>query len=128
VTISLPRGCSGLRVYVGVFPSAILQSLPVSAKIVDAVGDHPLRCVLPDVPPGTWFVHAVAAARATGLDRRTHHVVFVGRCGAVTVGTRTALRLSMRLRPGRRTDPPILLALPDLRSLTTSRPVAGRAG
>jgi AraC-like DNA-binding protein len=127
VTISLPRGCSGLRVYVGIFPSPILQSPPLAAKIIDAAGDRPLRCVLPNVPPGTWFVHAVAAARATGLDR-SRQLLFVDRRDAVAVAAHTALRVSMRLRPRRRTDPPILLALPDLRALPLSRPVADQAG
>lgn len=128
VTISFPSGCSGLRVYVGIFPSPILQSPPVAAKIIDGADGHPLRCVLPNVPPGTWFVHAVAAARATGLDQRTPQLLFVDRLDSVTVGARTALRVSMRLRPSRPTDPPILLALPDLRSLPTSRPAAGQVG
>jgi AraC-like DNA-binding protein len=128
VTISFPSGCPGLRVYVGIFPSPILQSPPVAAKIVDAADDRPLRCVLPNVPPGTWFIHAVAAARATRLDQRTHQLLFVDRRDAVTVGTHTALRVSMRLRPSRPTDPPILLALPDLRSLPTPRPAAGQVG
>ncbi|MFF4508423.1 helix-turn-helix transcriptional regulator [Streptomyces sp. NPDC001401] len=128
VTISLPRGCPGLRVYVGIFPSPILQSPPVAAKIIDAAGDHTVRCVLPNVPPGTWFVHAVAAARATGLDRRTRHLLFVDRRDAVAAGTRAALRVAMRLRPRERTDPPILLALPDLRAPALSRPIADQAG
>ncbi|WP_199811638.1 helix-turn-helix domain-containing protein [Streptomyces sp. NRRL S-340] len=125
VTISFPDGCSGLRAYVGFFPSAILQSPPVAAKVIDAAGDRPPRCVLPNVPPGTWFVHAVATA---GLDRSPRQLLFVDRRDAVTVGPHTALSLSMRLRPIRPTDPPVLLALPDLRALPTPRPAAGRAG
>nr|BFD87829.1 AraC family transcriptional regulator [Streptomyces sp. Xyl84] len=128
VTLTLPGGCSGLRAYVGIFPSPILQSPPVAAKVIDAAGDQPLRCVLPNVPSGTWFVHAVAAARAAGLDHGPRQLLFVDRRDAVTVGPHTALSVSMRLRPSRPTDPPILLALPDLRSLPTSRPAAGRAG
>lgn len=128
VTISFPGGCPGLRVYVGIFPSPILQSPPVAAKMVDAAGGRPVRCVLPNVPPGTWFIHAVAAAHATGPDQHTRQLLFVDRHDAVTVGTHTALRVSMRLRPSRPADPPILLALPDLRSLPTPRPAAGRAG
>jgi AraC family transcriptional regulator len=116
VTVSFSNGCSDLPVYIGIFASPILQCPPVAAKIVDAADDHPLSCVLPNVPPGTWFVHAVAAARATGLDHRTDQTLFVDRRDSVTVGTRTTLHVSMRLRPSRPTDPPILLALPDLRA------------
>jgi AraC family transcriptional regulator len=128
VTIFVPSGCSGLRVYVGIFTSPIVQCPPAAAKIIDAADDHPLCCVLPNVPPGTWFVHAVAAARATGLDQRTDQMLFVDRHDPVTVGTHTTPRVSMRLRPARPTDPPILLALPDLRSLPITRPAAGQVG
>ncbi|WP_165845537.1 helix-turn-helix domain-containing protein [Streptacidiphilus pinicola] len=122
------ENCSGLRVYVGVFPTPILQSPPIAAKIIDAAYGHPFDCVLPDVPPGTWFVHAVASTRATGPDRRTDQPLFVDRRDAVTVGAPRDLRVSLRLRPRRPTDPPVLLALPDLRPLPTARPIAGRVG
>ena len=119
--VSFPAGCSGLRVYVGIFPSPILQSPPAASKIIDTADGHPLRCVLPNVPPGTWFVHAVAGARAIGLNHCADQPLFVDRRDAVSVGAHRAPRVSMRLRPSRPTDPPILLALPDLRSLQAPR-------
>uniref|UniRef100_A0AAU2W572 AraC family transcriptional regulator n=1 Tax=Streptomyces sp. NBC_00008 TaxID=2903610 RepID=A0AAU2W572_9ACTN len=129
VTISFPTGCPALRVYMGIFPSPILQSPPVAAKIIDAAGAHPLRCVLSGVPHGTWFVHAVGATRTTHPDRRTDPMLFVDRLDSVTIGARSPLRVSMRLRPSRPTDPPILFALPVLRSLPPPvRPQTGSDG
>jgi AraC family transcriptional regulator len=115
-------------VYVGIFASPIVQCTPLAAKIIDSADDHPLRCVLPNVPSGTWFVHAIAAAHAPGLDQRTDQRLFVDRHDPVTVSTHTVPRVSMRLRPSRPTDPPILLALPDLRSHPTTRLAAGQVG
>ena len=61
-TISLPEGHGNARVYVGAFPTAIVQHPSAAAVIIDVPSGRPSCYHLPDVPEGTWFVHAVGVA------------------------------------------------------------------
>jgi AraC family transcriptional regulator len=111
-TISLPDGHQYARVYVGAFPTPIVQHPSGAAVIVDVPGGRPCCYHLKDVPEGTWFIRAVGAA--ADADPRVDPITLVGRHDPVTVSANTATSAAMRLRPGRRTDPPVLLALPGL--------------
>ncbi|MDX6741615.1 AraC family transcriptional regulator [Actinocorallia sp. A-T 12471] len=93
-------------VFAGLFPGPIQQGGPVRCAVLDRPGPFVLR----DVPLGSWYLMAQAET-ATGVQH-------IGSTGPLTVrpGT-TTLRADVRLRPRHRFDPPVLLALQDLRAL-----------
>lgn len=113
-TVSLPEGHGNARVYVGAFETPIVQHRSAAAVIVDVPSGRPSCYHLPGVPEGTWYVHAVAVADGVGPDPLAHRTSLVGGHGSVTVTADSVTSAAVRLRLGRRADPPILLALPDL--------------
>jgi len=116
-TISLPEGHGNARVYVGAFRTPIVQHLSAAAVIVDVPGGRPSCYHLPDVPEGTWFVHAVGVADGVGPDPWAHRTSLIGGHDSVTVTADNVTSAAVRLRRGRLADPPILLALPELEPL-----------
>lgn len=113
-TISLPEGHRNARVYVGAFATPIVQHPSGAAVIVDVPGGQPCCYHLEDVPEGTWFIRAVGMVDSADANPWVDRTMLVGRRDPVTVAANTATSAAMRLRPGRPTDPPILLALPGL--------------
>ena len=124
-TISLPEGHGNARVYVGAFRTPIVQHPPAAAVIVDVPSGRPSCYLLPDVPEGTWFVHAVGMADGVGPDPGAHRTWLVGGRGSVVVAAGSVTSAAVRLRRGRPADPPILLALPDLEPLPAAAAVTG---
>lgn len=113
-TISLPEGHGNARVYVGAFQTPIVQHPSAAAVLVDVPSGRPSCYHLPDVPEGTWFVHAVGVADGVGPDPWAHRTWLVGGRGEVEVTAGSVTSTAMRLRRWRLADPPVLLALPDL--------------
>lgn len=113
-TISLPEWHGTARVYVGAFETAIVKHPLAAAVIVDVPNGRPCCYHLPDVPEGTWYVHAVGVADSAVPKPRTHRTQLVGGHDPITVTAAAVTSAAVRLRPSRPTDPPILLALPDL--------------
>jgi AraC family transcriptional regulator len=113
-TISVPEGHGNARVYVGAFPTPIVQNSPVAAIIVDVPSGRPCCYNLPGIPEGTWFVHAVGVADGVGPEPWAHRTSLIGGHGLAAVTPDTVTSAAVRLRRGRITDPPVLLALPDL--------------
>ncbi|MCX4660486.1 helix-turn-helix domain-containing protein [Streptomyces uncialis] len=124
-TISLPDGHGNARVYVGAFPTPVVQHPAAAGIVVDVPSGRPSCYRLPDVPAGTWYVHAVAVADGVGPDPRARRTSLVGGHGAVAVGAGTVTSTAVRLRRDRPADPPVLLALPDLEPPRTPLAPAG---
>lgn len=124
-TISLPEGHGNARVYVGAFRTPIVQHPSAAAVIVDVPSGRPSCYHLPDVPEGTWFVHAVGVADGVGPDPWDGRTTLVGGRDAVTVTADSVTSAAVRLRRGRPADPPVLLALPDLEPPPPLAAVAG---
>jgi AraC-like DNA-binding protein len=113
-TIGLPRGYAGARVYLGAFTTPVVQHQPAAAVLVDIPDDgRPSPYHVPCVPRGRWFIHAVGVADSTDPEPWTRRTALVGGHNPVSVAGGTALA-AISLRPRRMTDPPVLLALPDL--------------
>jgi AraC family transcriptional regulator len=120
-TISLPRGHAGARVYLGAFSTALVQRPPADAAVVDIpAAGRPSSYCLRRVPAGTWFIHAVEVAGGTDREPWPRGTALVGGRGPVSVAVRTTTLAPVSLRPRRMTDPPVLLALPELEPWTTS--------
>lgn len=113
-TISLPEGHSNARVYVGAFATPIVRHPSAAAVIVDVPGGRPCCYQLPEVPEGIWFIRAVGVAESAAPNSWVEWTTLVGGRDPVTVTADTATSAAVRLRPGRPTDPPVLLALPAL--------------
>jgi AraC family transcriptional regulator len=112
--VSLPAGYRPTRVFVGVFQTPIIQCRPLSSTIVEVGNDGPAHYRLPDVPPGDWFVRAVAAADSTDPEPWTRRSMLIGGRGPVPVSSSAATTVDIAMRPRLRTDLPILFAIPDL--------------
>jgi AraC family transcriptional regulator len=112
--VSLPEGHGNARVYVGAFSTGIIQHPPAAAVIAEVSSDRPSCYFLPEVPEGTWCVHAVELADGAGPDPLAERTSLVGRHNSVTVTADTVTSAAVRLRRGQPADPPILLALPNL--------------
>ncbi|RSM81617.1 AraC family transcriptional regulator [Kibdelosporangium aridum] len=124
-TISLPEGYGNARVYVGAFPTPIVQYPSAAALILDVPSGRPTCYYLTDVPEGTWYVHAVGVADGIGPAPRAHRTSLIGRRDSVTVTADTVTSAAVRLRRELLADPPILLALPDLEPQPADVAVAG---
>jgi AraC family transcriptional regulator len=106
--VSAPPEISPGLVFVGLFPTRIPEGAPVRFTVIDAPGPYQLT----GVPEGTW--HLVTHCVTGPLTR--HGSGYTGHHGPITVESGVTARLAdLRVRPQRMFDPPVLLALPDLR-------------
>jgi AraC-like DNA-binding protein len=126
-TISLPEGHGNARVYLGAFPTPIVAHPAAAAVVVDVPSGRPSCYYLPDVPEGSWFVHAVAVADGLGPEPWAQRTSLVGRHDCVAVTEDTVTSAAVRLRAAALADPPVLLALPALEPVTALGAVTGCA-
>jgi AraC-like DNA-binding protein len=106
-------------VFVGLFPARIAEGRPVRHAVLRGPGPYALA----DVAPGSWYL-ITHAFGAHPLDQHGARP-FTGLTGPVTIQVGVTARLAdVRLRPRHGFDPPVLLALPDLRSAVAARAVA----
>lgn len=89
-------------IHIGVFDSPVLQGRPAASTTIDGPGPYRLH----PVPPGTWYVHAVARAAVGPL--------LVDTVGPVETGARTHTRVDVTPTPQDWARPPVLLALSGL--------------
>lgn len=127
-TVTLPGGHGNARVFLGAFTTPVVQHPCVASAVFDVPSGRPSCYSLTDVPAGNWHLLAVAVADSLGPDRTAHRTPLVGGHGvllpvAVTAGGVTSA--AVRLRPARPTDPPVLLALPELVPPATFVPPPG---
>jgi AraC-like DNA-binding protein len=104
-------------VFVGVFPHRIPQGRPVRCTILDRPG----RFCIDAVPQGDWYVlsHALSADRHEVMHAPVNGDLglAIGGCGPITVTAGAVPRVAnLTLRPKRSIDPPVVLALLDIRS------------
>lgn len=117
--LRIPPSAEVGPVFVGLFAARIAEGAPARFAILPGPGPYALA----DVPLGSWYVltHAYGCAEAGDQALRP----YTGLAGPVTVyrGV-TASLADVRLRPRHGFDPPVLLALPDLRRAAVARPMA----
>jgi AraC-like DNA-binding protein len=114
-----PQGTWTGKVFVGLFPAKIAEGRPARYAILAGPGPYTLT----DVPLGSWYVitHAFGACHDDDRGPRP----YTGLAGPVPVHRGVTAGLAdVRLRPRHSFDPPVLLALPDLRPVPVRRPVA----
>jgi AraC family transcriptional regulator len=113
-TLSMSADYESARVYIGIFDTPIIQRRPVSSIIIDASYGEAARYRLPNVPPGKWYVRAVAAADSADPEPWTRRALLVGGQGPVTVSAAATTIIDVALHPRSRSDLPVLFAVPDL--------------
>ncbi|MET0520448.1 MAG: helix-turn-helix transcriptional regulator, partial [Jiangellaceae bacterium] len=126
--------CSG-PLFLGLFPGRIPQGEPVRCTVLERSGSY----VLDDVPPGTYYAMACCPQSQTrrhpsGLQSIGRIVkdddaepMAVGYHGPITVHAGVTRIADLELRPMSPIDPPVLLALPDLRPDEIVAPMAAAA-
>lgn len=105
-------------VFVGLFRDPIPQAAPVRCAVLPGPGDFEL----PAVPVGSWYV--LAQAVVAGQDEldcepdATDQGLFIGSHGPIVVGQDGVPQSAdIKLRPFGPLDPPVLLALLDVRKV-----------
>ncbi|MFE1044221.1 helix-turn-helix transcriptional regulator, partial [Streptomyces sp. NPDC058832] len=97
-------------VYLGLFDSAILQGRPVATTFATD------EFRLDGVPPGTWYLHAVAHSAAESPDEpHTEPPLLVDVAGPLRFTAGGRVTVDLTIRPADWTRPPILSALPVVR-------------
>jgi AraC-like DNA-binding protein len=111
----------GGPVFVGLFPGRLPEGTPIRSTLLE----HPGCYQLQRVPPGSWYVHAhQLAQKVPDLPRAAatagHEPVMVGSKGPIVIGrggNQTVRKVDVLLDSARIMDPPVLLAVPDARTL-----------
>lgn len=110
--------------FLGLFPTPVPQGQPVRCSVLDGPGSFELR----DIPPGTWYllVHSVPYSyEHLPSGSGDQDTVSVGRYGPVTAHADTLLLpAEVTLRPVDALEPPVLMALLDLRLNAMERKAA----
>jgi AraC family transcriptional regulator len=119
--VTAPEGFDG-TIFVGLFPSAIPQGLPVACGVLHQSG----ACMLGPVPDATYYILSAAVPRgAEALRYVLCDRELRGRAGPVTVRGPVVLGdTDVVLRPPDVLDPPLVIALPTLWSRYLARHVA----
>jgi AraC family transcriptional regulator len=111
-----PAGGGAGLVFVGLFPGPIPQGAPIRCAVLAEPGSYRLD----NVPQGTW--HVLAHSITPGDDSVIHDPMsddstpWVGARGPLTIGAEPVVNpVDLQLRPMQVTDPPVLLALLDVR-------------
>lgn len=97
-------------VFLGLFADRILQGSPVGYTVLRRPGPY----ILENVPLGAW--HLMAKSVTEYADEEQADPPYIGSYGPIVIRPDTGIHLAdIRLRPMKPLDPPVLLALPDLR-------------
>ncbi|MEU4779411.1 AraC family transcriptional regulator [Micromonospora sp. NPDC023633] len=112
--------------FVGLFPQPIPQGRPVSYTVLERPGPF----LLDKVPGGSWFLLAHSLRSGEVDDPAAgDEQPYLLRHGPVQLRDDDDLTLpDLRLRPVHFLDPPVLLALPDVRSMARRVPGADQTG
>jgi hypothetical protein len=100
----------------------IIQRTPPSWTIVDTMPTSPASFRLANIPPGEWFIRAVAESDSADPEPWTRRSLLVGGQGSVTVTAGGVSEVNITLRARRPTDLPILFAVPYLEHREFSGP------
>ncbi|MGP3925213.1 helix-turn-helix domain-containing protein [Streptomyces sp. 8N616] len=103
---------------IGAFDSPIMQGQPAALSMRTRAGSFSLN----NVPPGTWYLHALAHDAQPSRESDSRSSLLVGTVGPVQVSANDHIRLDMAVKPEDWTRPPVLLALPGFDPLPAPAP------
>lgn len=108
-------------VFVGLFPERIPEGRPVRCAVLPGPGAFTFDMV----PPGSWHLLAQSVAgdpqQAVWDSEDGDQAVSVGTRGPLTVRGDSVIDVEMTLQPADALDPPVLLALLDVRKAAMAR-------
>ncbi|MGW4941986.1 helix-turn-helix domain-containing protein [Actinoplanes sp. NPDC004185] len=125
--ISVPSSAEVDVTFIGLFHTWVPEGRPVRCAIQRGSG----RFILDKVPDGIWYLlcqGVVKDAPAVDPDTMNPPALRVGSFGPIRIHDGNAVHANVRLRTARVYDPPLLLALPDARTVTPIRPHRQHAG
>lgn len=106
--------------FIGLFRERIPEGRPAACAILDRPGPY----VLEKVPPGAWYLlcHSISADHAESVSDSAlgNHELATGTYGPITMRRDMVVNADVRLQPMRALDPPVLLALLDVRKAALS--------
>ncbi|GAA1403232.1 helix-turn-helix domain-containing protein [Catellatospora coxensis] len=111
-------------IFLGLFRDRLPEGKPIACAVMQEPGPY----LLENVPPGMWHLLAhsvpVDTARPDSADRQ----VCVASLGPVTVSREATVEgADVQLKPARALDPPVLMALLDVRTAALARVSASGA-
>jgi AraC family transcriptional regulator len=115
VQVFTPASARCELIFIGVFPDPIIQGRPIRYAVVNSAGLY----VLDGIPRGTWYVMAHSFNRdgnpAAYVPTNDEPPPLFAAYGPAMVGPgRRNSHVDLRMQPMRMTDPPMLLAVPDV--------------
>ncbi|MDN3292818.1 helix-turn-helix transcriptional regulator [Streptomyces ficellus] len=121
---SAPVGADPGLIYLGLFPTRVPEGKPVSCTVLHRPGRFEMR----DVPMGSWYLlgHSVPAAAHEALT--DDQAVHVGSVGPLEIRHRAVRDIDFRLREVSVLDPPVLMALQQVRTATFTAQLVKAAG
>ncbi|MEV4511101.1 AraC family transcriptional regulator [Dactylosporangium sp. NPDC049525] len=119
-TLSMRSSAEIEVAFVGLFASRIPEGKPVRCTIMSGSGEF----IIDKVPSGVWYLLCQGIPRRPGELRGIGDclasVPFVASAGPILVHANSEAIVHVRLGPARVFDPPLLLALPDVRTTSTT--------
>lgn len=113
-------GQSSQLMFVGLFTDPIPQGRPIRCAVVTRPGTFELTAV----PPGTWYLLAQSvmgnADDLNGYVANAGEAVAVATVGPIIVTPDASVQADLHFKPVRALDPPVLLALLDVRKFAIS--------
>jgi AraC-like DNA-binding protein len=104
------RGDDSMVIFLGLFPERVPEGRPRRCAVLNGFGEYELGTV----PPGTW--HLLAQAIPSDPDRWDDPAAtYVCTRGPITVHGDSEIKADLELKPYRVLDPPVLIALLDIR-------------
>jgi AraC-like DNA-binding protein len=105
-------------IFLGLFKSRIPEGQPTSCAMLTGPG----RFVLDRIPEGTWYLLCQGVGPGRGASGENDDISQFGSHGPFRIGPeQKSLDVVVRLGPARLYDPPMLLALPDPRTIAPIR-------
>jgi AraC family transcriptional regulator len=125
--LSVPASTEVDVTFLGLFSTWVPEGKPVRCAIQRGSG----RFILDKVPDGLWYLLCQGVVKDAPQDNPgggTPPGLCVGTFGPIRIHQGNAVHANVRLRPAKVYDPPMLLALPDARTVTPIRPRQRHAG
>jgi len=123
--VSVPSSVQVDVTFLGLFSSWVPEGRPVRCAIQQGPG----RFILDKVPDGLWYLLCQGVVKDDLDDDPEDDPggaspagMCVGSFGPIRIHQGNVVHANVRLRPARVFDPPLLLALPDARTVTPIRP------
>jgi AraC-like DNA-binding protein len=113
--------------FIGLFPGRIPQGRPVRCAVLPHAGPF----TLDRVPPGTWYLLAQSVPgrldHPDGYQANVSEAVSVATRGPLDISAGSVVHVDIEFSPVKAVDPPVLLAMLDVRNVAVAIVAAAQA-